>query len=231
MLNYELNIIMSNMGYIFLLFISFLLIFNILFIYIFPLSKIAWKKVDYIWLVLATIGILALFSEVRIHTAAYWIKMDKNYTLTPLRTIDEIFLGKSAQSYICSKGIRTEYSPDNFDEIEKLSELHCKWFKKVRNLLDSKLKDNDLPSIQIKDLPNVTFNETIHINNVNDIKEFITKYNHLKEEYLEVKELTKQSSFEKVLFYFAPFILLFGLALRITKVTAEIREEKSKEKK
>ncbi|MGP2656526.1 hypothetical protein ACOJTA_05715 [Malaciobacter sp. WC5094] len=228
MLDFWMNVIISNIEYVLLLFVFFLVLFYFLFIKWFPLSKINWKRVDYIWLFLATIGIIALISEQRIQTAKYWVKLDKNYTLTPLRTIDEVFLGKSAQSYICSKGIKSKYSPKNFDEIERLSELHCEWFKKVRTFLDSKLKEDDLPNIKIEDLPIVTFYKAPHIDNVNEIKKFINNYNKLKKEYITVQNLTQKSEFEKVLFYLAPFILLIGLALRITKVTAEIIEEKEK---
>lgn len=228
MLDFWMNIIISDIKYILLFFLFFLVLFYFLFIKWFPLSKITWKKVDYIWLFLATIGILSLISEQRIQTAEYWVELEKNYTLTPLRTIDKTFLGESAQSYICSKGIRTEFAPKNFDEIERLSELHCEWFKKVRALLDSKLKETDLPNIQIEDLPIVTFYEALHIDNVNEIKEFINEYNELKNKYITVQNLTKKDESERILFYLAPFILLIGLALRITKVTAEIIEENKK---
>lgn len=228
MLDFWMNIVISNIKYILLFFLFFLVLFYFLFIKWFPLSKINWKRVDYIWLSLATIGIMSLVSEQRIQTAKYWVELDKNYTLAPLRAIDETFLSESTQSYICRKGIRTEFSPENFDEIEKLSELHCEWFKKARVLLDSKLKENDLPNIQIEDLPIVTFYEAPDIDNVNEIKKFINDYNELKKEYKTLQNLTEKSEFERILFYLAPFILLIGLALRITKVTAEIIEENRK---
>lgn len=220
--DFIINVMISNVWYMLLFFLTILLLMHAPFLWHKNLSKKAWKKIDYLWLFAALIGIISLASEQRIDTAKRWFEIEE-HRLKFLFSQIKYDLDPSIHSYFCTDSIRTEYSPDNFDEIERNRKLECKWMMDANKSI-SQYDVNDHPAIDFENLPSRSF-KPMYPDIYEHLKQTINDYNKQRFILLDMKELSQKNNFEKSLFSLAPFLLLFALALRITKVTGELRHD------
>jgi hypothetical protein len=217
------NILLSNVWYFLLFFVGLLLLAHLL---VFPrnLSKKSWKKVDFIWLGIAAIGLITLTGEVRVTIAKRWIEYDRYPAVWRFEELKSKF-AYADNSYYCMELIRTEYSPDNFDELVIQIRARCSWVKEVHKTLS--LFDADtLPLIGMDMFPEVTFTDPYLLETVNNIKIAVSDYSDFRESTLNTIAMTESSELEETVFYWSPFLLAIALALRIAKVSGELRYEK-----
>jgi hypothetical protein len=129
---------------------------------------------------------------------------------------------------ICRTFIKTEYSPDNFQEVQKNFDKACEWKKKVSKIVLRSIDTINLKTIDTTKIPALPNNEPMvneyKMNVIFDIKNYNRWANELR---LNYKKREKSVS-EIVLIYFSPLLLIVGLAIRITKVTGELMYEKKK---
>jgi hypothetical protein len=227
--DYILNKFLINNIYMLLLFVFLLGIFHIPFFFGKNFTKIGWKYIEYIWLVSAAFGIFSISNDVLIKTALNW-STDERFRVQLRYKEFEDFLN---MDYFCNPAIKNENSPSNFESIEDDRKLICIWFKNGKELFE-KLNFSDNLNYQkidenyFKDFPNIkttTYNENKKYFNM-----YLKEYNKQVEIYQRTIEYTKSLEFEKILFYLSPYFLIFGMALRIVKVTGEIIIEKKSEK-
>lgn len=214
----------SNPYWLFGLFLIFLLIFHGWLVYLRPIGDIGWKRVDYLWLGVAVIGLVGQSAQVRQHWYTSANEMSQiivKGALISLKQDADFSIGPA----ICRTFNRSDFSPPNFDPIQAEYNIACEEFtrltKEIRStegnrevgfldLLDtSKTRSKLTDPILIKTLENL---EMAHRHFIDALKE--------KE---DAKQKTKPTTNEFVLIVFSPFLLMLALALRITKVSGEIR--------
>ncbi|MFC6521616.1 hypothetical protein ACFQAT_19800 [Undibacterium arcticum] len=173
----------SDPVWLFALFGVFLLFFHAWLVYWKPIGDIGWKRVDYLWLSVAVIGLVGQSTQVRQHwyASAYDISHYRvEGALMALKRRADFSIGPA----ICRTFVRTEYSPTNFDQVQAEYNYACAEFtrltKEVRSvegnrdvgfldLLDTSLTRNKLTdSILIETLANL---ETAHRGFIDALKE------------------------------------------------------------
>lgn len=219
----------TNAWKLLILFAFMLVILDLVLVRWLKLSKVAWKRAEYIWLGVAALGLISVSAEVR-----NWLSVQQAQT-AKLRAETQFSLlrnyaGEVAPpSYICRKFVRTEYSPDNFDEIKVEYEKFCEWNKRLLERLPVRLLD-DLPDLKYSDYElGENPNDKVLIEYVSTIKMYFSNYQTHRNEYIKLNKASTRSDFEMVLFYLSPVLFCLALALRITKVTGEIKLENNKQ--
>lgn len=218
------NVVISESGYVLCMFLLLLVLSHLFFVYPKNLSKRAWKKVDYIWLGVAAIGLLSIASDVRVATAKNWFEMEEARAIGSLRRIIK-FYPTPENTYLCFQFIKGEYSSDGFEEFQHQHDLRCNWLKKVSEVL-KELDVEKLPELSIQSFPIPNFDKEYLFETVRTLEKDIGWYQEDRRQALETKSLLSQTDLEKNLFYFSPFLLCLALALRIAKVTGELRYDK-----
>ncbi len=87
------------------------------------------------------------------------------------------------------------------------------------------IKKEETPLITFEDLPKVVFDDPILNETVTLPKERLKDYGEQLDILSETEKAAKRNGWENTLAYFAPFLICIAIALRITKVTGELRHE------
>jgi hypothetical protein len=218
----------ANLPAVFLAFAIFLVAFDIILVRWLKLSKVTWKKVDYVWLGFASLGIFSAVSQVRVMTANAQADMFREGAVLAFSSLR--YLADSNASdpgAICRTFVRSEYSPPpgEFDSTQREYNQACEWAKHVARTIPAKVPTPAKPISQglLPARPSAS---------AGDLKEMIDGlyfqfdvYNKHSEALSDLSEETKRTGTEDILIYFGPLLLVIALALRITKVTGEIRLE------
>jgi hypothetical protein len=226
------NIIMLQITtnpWINLVYFSFLVLsFHVIFIFISPLSKLKWKKIDYIYLGMAAISALAITIDNRISYSQIQLTQERaaiysEYSLTR----EGVLFNKR---YFCgTKFVKGEYSPANFDDLIIEQKRLCDFFSLA---LDSVLKESKADKalrsrINYESLPNLT---DVSDSFRSELSRFFIQANDYNRDFDLYNDLQKKSDSDYNLYKpLAPLLLPIALALRVTKVTGEIMLEKASE--
>lgn len=214
----------SDPIWVFLLFVIFLVIFHVWLVFWKPIGNIGWKIVDYFWLGIAAIGLVGQSAQVRQHWYASTNDL-LHYKIEATREELKRSADFSIGPAICRNFIRTESSPSNLDQIQAEYNFACTEFteitKQVRvadknhyggflNLLDtSKFRSKLTDPILIETLTNLI---TAHEDFMNACAE-----------ESQARHKMQTTSAEFALIVSSPYMFMFALALRIAKVSGEIR--------
>jgi hypothetical protein len=216
--------IASNPWRLIIAFVIFLIVFDLVLVRLLRLNKIAWKRIDYIWLIIAALGLLSTATESRRLLAVNEIEVVKFRAASEYKFLQSEI--RSAKNWICSPFHRTEYSPPDYDEIVQEFSKACDYYDSLLVNLSSEPPTNfgrfDLPkNIQ---RPNVK-NDSLRDSFIR-LDSYIERYNQFSTEHANLIKLNDKTEFERGLTLLGPLLLAFALALRITKVTGEIKLER-----
>jgi len=205
-------------------FIASLVLYHVTLVWRWPLGKLAWKRIDYIWLLLALLGIIGATGAARQAVARNWAIVAERGVENATRDIGErIEFGTSGA--VCRKFERSTLSSPSprFESIQSQFDALCAWFREAKRHIPSgpvnerrplTLSDFGPAPPQILDPWPVASLDTALI-----------EYNKELAAYSIMSAAAERSGIEWLLALFGPSLLATGLALRITKVTAEIRLE------
>ena len=196
------------------MFVVALVVFHIRLVWLSPLSKAGWKRVDYYWLAFGALGLVGASGQAR-ETAinAYSGVVDGfyqgfdpvNYTVA----ISRERLTQRAQAVGQPHDVKLAY------------EAWEKWLNDVHDRVAA-----SAPGARIDE--SVLANEPIMLvegaaSATKDIRQAIRTHNQWVERRADLALATRQSIGEDILRLFSPVLLALALALRITKVTGELR--------
>lgn len=213
----------ANLGKLFLFFVVLLAISDIVLVRWFKIGKSGWKRIEYIWLSFAALGLISVSAEVRTWLAVNKVDAVMVRAEIQFNRLRSYLGGIEPPPYICMKFHRTWLSPDNLDEIQNEYNQICYWNKNLLDKLPTKII-NQLPELEYdKYKPSkIPDNEAIR-DYLQTIEICFLDYKETRSEYLELKAASQKSGFEELFFYLSPVLLCIALALRITKVTGEIK--------
>ena len=213
--------IVTNIWFALLLLLILTVVMHFLFVYPKNLSKKSWKKVDYIWISFTVIGLVGAtnnvtkeFSKNKIAVASSRKSFQYNFMLS--------FLDSEDSHIVCREFTRSEYSPKDFDAVVDDFDRCCKWSKEVHKIVTS----IDTLKNDFVDMSKIPYLQTV--NNIwykNTVLGNIEEYNKIVSEKIENENIIYETRNGSLLF-FTPLFLILGLAIRITKVTGELRNEK-----
>jgi hypothetical protein len=211
---------------VFTVFFIAYIIFDVVFIRVVRLSAIAWRRVDYIWLSMALIGVLGATSAGRQEVAANLISME-TYRLESAREFMTSLAKLYSSERLCEaknpQGDRTQER--DRAQAEDLLRTQCQWFAKVHDSLQSigdKDKKIDL-SVLMMSYPQGASSDAI-----TRVSDLLNAYNTSVDAVMKLKNLAKSSEWESMARLLGPLLIAIALALRMAKVTAEVKMDKEK---
>ena len=216
--------ISSNPYWLFGLLVGFLLFFHGVLVYWKPIGDVGWKYVDYIWLIVAAIGIVGQTAQVRKLWYEPEIKISQfivEGTLRSLRREADIAIGSAT----CRKFTRTNSSPPNLDQIQAEYKFACDEFTQLTKEIRTTVGDREVGFLGLHDTSKTRskLTDPILINMLDGLETAHSNFIDALSKKEDAKQKTKPTTYEYVWIVFAPFFLMFALALRITKVSGEIR--------
>lgn len=212
-------LITASASWMLSVFVCSVLIFHVVFLKLWKLGAIGWKRVDYVWLAMATLGLLGGVSEVRRVFAVGQIATEQSLVQSTFEDLrHEIrFLNSAA---VCRQFIRGEFSPPDFDAIQKEYDAVCDFAKRILGQLPEG-PPADLSQLHLDDRPHVTAKSLL--DTLKGLDDRAAWYRRARKTYDDTVEASGRTSFESSALIMAPLLLAVALALRITKVTGEIR--------
>jgi hypothetical protein len=186
------------------------------------LGKVAWKRVDYIWLIVAALGLYGAAADVRRTAAANSLPLQHDLRqVAYLSVVDSVrFMTGPA---VCREFVRSNSSPKNFDEVQVEFNRVCTFARTLAHALpttEPKALDRDF----FLRRPPVT--ESALRENYQWLDQRVEDYLTADRQYSETVRGVERTSMDLFYAAIAPVLLVVALALRITKVTGEIRLER-----
>ncbi len=195
------------------------IVLHIFLVKYFPQSKKFWKYMNYICLIFAAFGIIYTAYDIRTMVAQ---NLHENASVRTEFLYKDFrnFIGTvSPPPYICREFIKSEFSPENFDEIVSEYNFICDWNKNYIAQLPQNISDN-FPDIPFSP-PKKEINDPMLQEYFRDIQKKINVYYEQREEMSEYKLKMSRSPMEEFLFFLSPIFLCIAIALQFTKVSAE----------
>lgn len=221
--DFWLNKLIANSENLLLLLLVMVIIFHLLFVWPRNLSKKQWKRIDYIWLLVAALGIISLSANIRIMVADNWYTIEKNRAIFKYEWIQKI-VTDFHPGWLCRTFIRTAYSPNNLDEIQQEHNTACQWNKEINKIISSE-EASSLPDITFERIPSLNVTDHILLEAKQDVETAINDYAKQRQVYMLTQHDKSRTELENTLQYLSPILLCFAIALRIAKVSGEIRHE------
>ena len=212
-------------AYVLLVFGLFLALFHITLVRLSTHNDIFWKRVDYVWLSAAAIGLLATSAQLNRTMAETYIRNGEADRTVAMYGLLRHFL--DGQFWVCAPRHRTEFSPAEFDDIVREQQDLC---KKAKDL------SAKLPRVLPADYPTL---ESLGYERIGDsakyepdfgkmLEGYAAMYRLQQKRYADLMAATKKSDWEFLANLIGPLLIAFALALRITKVSGEIKNAKRK---
>lgn len=215
--------------FVLLVFLAFLLAFHAVLVWLFPQSQSFWRKVDYVWLSFALLGVLGAVGANSELVANAKLDREKFYLQISLRNLAEISEVASSD-VVCRKlGDGEPYAtPSEMAERQKGYDYQCQWFSGLKGYFERSEKEileKVEPEGESGPLPTGGVSEYNRM-----FREQIDSHNAAVSDALKLRDRAGPTFFSETLLFFGPFLIAVALALRITKVTAEILQQKAGQK-
>lgn len=217
---------LTEFGWIFLIFVAALITFHFTLIRKSPLSSVQWKQVDYVWLLMALIGMLGTVGSARELIANNLLDLANHRRAFSYQTVESRLQFGTSEA-ICRKFERSEFSPpgEEFDRLQNEYDLQCKFFQRAVDLLKAKAAHQEpLDLIQLFGQYPIGGDQQVYEN----LRDATTIYNENLEVVATLQEKAQVTELESFMRLVGPLLIALALALRMTKVTAEVVAEKKK---
>jgi hypothetical protein len=206
----------TNFWALCLLLLFLIAVFHLLFVRVFKFGKRAWKIVDYVWLSMAALGLLAAAREVRSSLAANRIELATDRTKFVLQTLRSELV--TNPTWLCMRFVRMEYSPPNLEMIQAQFDAVCKWLKATAVTLPK----DDNPPFKPLNFDDTHFPTTIHEADLLDfrsrVRNLFSEYESRRSAVNRLRQESERTEGEQINFVLSPILLCVALALRFAKV-------------
>lgn len=207
--------------------------FHFVFIKFFPQGKRFWKKVDYAWVSLGVIGIFgATFSLNKEYFTALTPWHKKSLELVYAEYMERL---ENERNYFLDK--------NGFDYARFTDKEQAKRYIQAGGIYDSLLKmsqnyrDKILVEEEFAYVDSLSKKHNNAFVNINDVDGHLKRNHELStmmldrivEESNEIslaKDQSSRGTFSWMLLFISPYLFALAIAIRITKVTAELKEIK-----
>jgi len=186
---------------------------------------LAWRRVDYVWLSMALIGVATTTMQTRQEYAENLLTIQKTrhesilQFMTAVVTSNEI--GCSPLPYSGANKLTSEESRMHHE----ISLLQCAWFSKVLEKLDKTKQEN--VKLELSSLLN-TYPRGADYALHQRVEDLFEEYQVTEASISNLQAQSQLSDSERMFRYLGPIVIAFALGLRMAKVTAEVRMDKEK---
>lgn len=228
-MNHNLTIpFLGNTWMILLIFGICLLIFHLVLVRWIPLGSIGWKRVDYFWLLMVVISVVSYASQARAILAGYIIDTSNSRVEASYSLFREYISMYDNSPAICREFVRSEYSPpeEKLKQIQHEYDQTCNWFHQLAQGISTTptTPTNPISWSSLPIPPDIT--EKPLVQNIATVRSSLDEFNKQVQMHEHLTLQARRSPSEEMLMIFAPLLLSVALALRITKVTGEIKLER-----
>lgn len=212
-------------------FLSALVLFHVLFVYL-PkscLTKSGWKRTDYLYLLLGGLGLLWSVTNNRVEYAQNVGELATTRFQTAYEELRAELSEASLGSIVCIRFQRSEYSPpeSEFSRIQNEYVAACDWMRAYSSTLPSSLSPGDGVNALLVGLHHhPIFADQVLNQDFQLVDHFANNLEMANSDYASVQKKHRPTESEDLMHALAPFLLAVALALRITKVTGELRLDK-----
>lgn len=186
------------------------------------LGKKGWKKADYYWLGFTALGLFGASSQARHQVAKNMLPTAASHASWAQDELThEIGFYAEDPGILCRKFVRSEHSPplEQFDRVQRQWDDACQWIKRVAKVIP--VKKAAVP-IDVASLPAAPASaETDGF--IRTVKGYVAEYNQALRDRDALRKEAEHSATEATWVVISPVLLALALALRITKVTGELR--------
>ena len=218
----------ANLETVLAVFFGLLVIFDIVLVRYLKLGKKAWKRVDYIWLIFAAMGVASAVAQTRTDAASKLLPEYEGRARSAfyayLRLMEQY---ASDGSDFCRAAVNKTYTRQSDEETpnEIANRKACEWFQSVAPVLGTATMDppERLNWTHWYPHPAVADPELQMQFALVDRKRAL--FNKRMAQLEMVQRNASRTPNEQRMMYLAPLLLAFAVALRITKVTGELRLE------
>jgi hypothetical protein len=203
-------------------FILALVLFHAVFIHWpWPLNGRNWKRVDYVWLTMSFISIIGLALQSRQTLSSTYVPLAtdqvKSHGQDVIRT-----LADSVQLNCDIHFTKAPTSPPDFDQSVQQMAEYCSQLRDLQRALGPILRAGQKLDRDVS--KDTEYPLAYGFADLRDrLKSNVEAYNNSIRVRQELQRDTARSEGEQALMLFAPFLIALALALRMTKVTAELR--------
>lgn len=200
------------------LFVVSLVLFHIYVFLAKPNSRFL-KMIDYWWLAFAALSLVSATSAQRRMIADNQIELSGRRVETNLREVR--YFVRSAQTYACDTGWQPPPFPDQKGQQRyDTRQAACSWFTELnRQAQHSDLMLRDVLQILSRDLPPSLPSSWEY----EPLSHSVANAKRVLDHDLLLRADAQQDASERLLVFFTPYLLAIALALRVTKVTGELR--------
>lgn len=210
-----------NEIYALILFVVCTILCHWLLIFHSPRSAKFWKKVDYFWLSFALLGVIGAIGGNRDLVGRAQVEEQKFRLGLSLAQLQQISLGGSSESVCRELGDGAPFvTPDEMKVRQAQYDSQCQWFKKAVTYISGLPKD-EFHAIELESIGG-TLSDGGAIAYPEMFKEQLSRYNDQVRIAQRRADEADPGIFRESLMFLGPFLLAVALALRVTKVTAEL---------
>ena len=210
-----------------IVFIVSLIVFDVVLVRWLKLQNRAWKHVDYVWLAVGALGLIGAVEGPRRSIAVTLANLAESRLTGSISTLNATAqFGVSPAT--CRTFVRSDASPPEpeFSRTQREYDQVCAWFKQVQPRMPSRVTAVT-GAVTISALalsPDVTNAGLIW--QLERFRSDLLAVNQQIATLATLREAQKRGFFEDLMHYLGPMLLAVAIALRITKVTGEIKNEK-----
>jgi hypothetical protein len=179
-----------------------------------PLTKVGWKYVDYLWLSFGALGLLGASTQSREVAVGAYISFFDGYNEA---------IGDPVQKIVTSSVVLFCVGPTQgyTEDVKGSYEEACNWFKTIPRIEEPRTAWLPIARNQYPNRP-VTIDRVV-TSALRKFDEAVESHNEWVQHRSGLKQTTEKSRAEYILGLLSPILLAIAFALRITKVTGEIR--------
>jgi len=197
--------------------------FDWLFVRRWPLEDLAWKKVDYVWLSLALLGVIGGVGSAR--QAAALDRLEGATRIVGREAAGvEAAVKFGVSGAVCRAFERSEYSPPEaeFQVLQRRFDELCAWFGDATKRTAMVLTQGTWPLTieQLGGRPAPI--DPVDVWFIQQLQDQVSRFNSAKLVAQDLEIATQSDQVQIALQRLGPFLLALGLALRVTKVTGEV---------
>ena len=207
-------------------FILSLVVFDVVLVRVFKLKNRTWKRVDYIWLAVGALGLIGAVEGPRRSITTNLAALAESRLTGALSMLNSTAqFGSSAAT--CRKFIKTDASQPEpeFSKIQAEYDQVCAWFRQAQPRIpaDSHAISGAIPISAIGLPPEITDPGLKW--QIDRLRADLLSVNQSIATLGTLQATQNRSLMEELVHFLGPMLLAIAIALRITKVTGELKNE------
>lgn len=187
-----------------------------------PRSSVFWKRSDYVWITLVGVGLLSGAGDVRRFIRSSAVDVQVARAAFDFRFLKDHV--EAAEAVYCRAAQGAQKTTGAVDEGDRERAQLCRWYGEIRRQLPDKVGPG-YPQIAV---PESGGPGTEAQSAQASVRKILRSYEDGRVEMLRMREGTQRSELDALLLALGPLALIAGLALRLTKATAEVRIERDR---